>query len=1030
MNRTLSRIIKLALWVFVLLVSTQYTSAQLVFKITAESSSSTTITISGSGTVTTNSNGFSWNNSNGFNQIFGNSSFNYVNSNLNFKTFSLTGDLQLSDGVTPISFSGVVLDDDTGIDYDDFALNVSTQTSMSSNTSYTLSGSSTFDIAGTATFGDLTEGTYAGTFDGLQAGFNNFSTSDITIIVQQSTLPNASSVTFSGDMEVGETLTGSYVYSDPQDDPESGTTYQWYVSDDASGTNKTAISGATDTLYTITSIYEKKYLSFEVTPSDGTDVGAATESTRKLVKPHLFGEGTQENPYHISSADELNNVRYLITAHFIQTKDIDLDTTGFNTGSGWEPIGTNTSGKEFSGTFNGNGFTISNLFIDRSSTNFNGLFGATKNAVLKNIALENVNITGDEYTGALVGINYSEIRNSYSTGSVSGYNHTGGLAGAVETWDGSTGLVTNSYSHATVSGSNYGASSLVGRLISGTIEYSFGTGSVTASSGSGGLIGEKNSGTVTSSYWDTQTTGQASSAGGTGLNTAQMQQSSNFAGFDFNDKWSSIDGKEYPYLQTFGYKKTGISGDDGWRMLSAPVSGTSYGTLLDSLWTQGFTGADYSNGTSNVYTWNESNQVFESISNATDEPATGKGFITYVFSDDNGPDATGDAGFPKVLTNSETQFSGTVNPAITFTDSGTLADDGWNLLGNPYGTSINWDASNGWSRTNIDGTFYVWSDSASEGAGAYLTWNGTTGTLEDGKIAPWQGFWVKANAAGPSISMNDSVKSTGGILFKQKQAPQLRFRLSGNEMSNSTVVMFDELALEGKDKLDAYKLNSLNKDFLLLSTVSVEGKPMDIQALPVNGNEFLLELDIKGSALNGNFSLSWDLEEVPNNWEIILIDREEETETRISTNSSVEFKLNNTVKSKESNKLSSPASPIQVLSISKENFSRFAVLIRQGISVNTEPLEDLPQNMELEQNYPNPFNPSTTIAYGVPNTGKVTLEVFDILGRKVATLLNGENKTAGRYTLHFNASNLASGMYIYRLRAGNVVMIKKFTLIK
>ncbi|MEP4888860.1 MAG: hypothetical protein ABJV04_02440, partial [Aliiglaciecola sp.] len=210
MNRTLSRIIKLALWVFVLLVSTQYTSAQLVFKITAESSSSTTITISGSGTVTTNSNGFSWNNSNGFNQIFGNSSFNYVNSNLNFKTFSLTGDLQLSDGVTPISFSGVVLDDDTGIDYDDFALNVSTQTSMSSNTSYTLSGSSTFDIAGTATFGDLTEGTYAGTFDGLQAGFNNFSTSDITIIVQQSTLPNASSVTFSGDMEVGETLTGSY----------------------------------------------------------------------------------------------------------------------------------------------------------------------------------------------------------------------------------------------------------------------------------------------------------------------------------------------------------------------------------------------------------------------------------------------------------------------------------------------------------------------------------------------------------------------------------------------------------------------------------------------------------------------------------------------------------------------------------------------------------------------------------------------------------------------------------------------------
>ncbi len=843
--------------------------------------------------------------------------------------------------------------------------------------------------------------------------------------------PEASNVMVTGAGKLDSTLTVTYDYSHTGNLPTGGSAFQWYKANDNQGTNETSISGATDSTIKITTENFDKYFRVSVTPSDGSIDGPTIYSDYfELDPPFDDGSGTEINPYLISKVFQLNFIREYLDSHFQLTGDIDMNVAPYNSGEGWNPIGTNSSGQEFSGTFDGNGFIISNLFIDRSSTNFNGLFGATKNAVLKNIALENVNITGDEYTGALVGINYSEIRNSYSTGSVSGYNHTGGLAGAVETWDGSTGLVTNSYSHANVSGSNYGASSLVGRLKSGTIEYSFGTGSVSASSGNGGLIGEKNSGTVTNSYWDTQTTGQSTSDGGTGLTTAQMQQSSNFAGFDFNDKWSSIDGKEYPYLQTFGYKKTGISGDDGWRMLSAPVSGTSYRTLLDSLWTQGFTGADYTGGTSNVYTWNESNQVFESISNATDEPATGKGFITYVFSDDNGPDATGDAGFPKVLTNSETQFSGTANPAITFTDSGTLADDGWNLLGNPYGTSIDWDAANGWSRTNMDGTFYVWSDSAGGGTGAYLSWNGITGTLNNGKIAPWQGFWVKANATSPSISINDSTRSTGGTLFKKATIPQIKFTLNGDDKSSRAIVMFHEEALEGKDKFDAYKLNSLNRDYLLLGMSLENLELMDIQALPIQGSESLIDLDVKGSNLNGEFELNWDQQSIPGDWEITLIDRKMGAQINISETSSITFDMVSETKAKQIEKLSVPTSPVQVVDKSKKELPRFALRITQNSSVSNEPGIDLPQTVELEQNYPNPFNPSTTIAFGVPENGEVTLEIFDILGRKVATLLNRERKSAGRYTVDFDASSLASGIYLYRLQSGNSVLIKKLTLIK
>lgn len=89
----------------------------------------------------------------------------------------------------------------------------------------------------------------------------------------------------------------------------------------------------------------------------------------------------------------------------------------------------------------------------------------------------------------------------------------------------------------------------------------------------------------------------------------------------------------------------------------------------------------------------------------------------------------------------------------------------------------------------------------------------------------------------------------------------------------------------------------------------------------------------------------------------------------------------------------------------------------------------LPSIAELEQNYPNPFNPSTTIGYSVPHTANVLLTVYDINGRVVSKLLD-TRKSAGKYTVSFDASNLASGLYIYRLQVGATHITKKMTLIK
>jgi hypothetical protein len=107
--------------------------------------------------------------------------------------------------------------------------------------------------------------------------------------------------------------------------------------------------------------------------------------------------------------------------------------------------------------------------------------------------------------------------------------------------------------------------------------------------------------------------------------------------------------------------------------------------------------------------------------------------------------------------------------------------------------------------------------------------------------------------------------------------------------------------------------------------------------------------------------------------------------------------------------------------------SSFEILgIIDAVDLNIKPLA-----FNLFQNYPNPFNPSTTINYSVPKTSFVSIKVYDILGNEVATLVNAEKK-AGNYSVQFAAGSkqLASGVYIYRMQAGDFMVTKKLILLK
>jgi len=89
----------------------------------------------------------------------------------------------------------------------------------------------------------------------------------------------------------------------------------------------------------------------------------------------------------------------------------------------------------------------------------------------------------------------------------------------------------------------------------------------------------------------------------------------------------------------------------------------------------------------------------------------------------------------------------------------------------------------------------------------------------------------------------------------------------------------------------------------------------------------------------------------------------------------------------------------------------------------------LPEAFNLKQNYPNPFNPITTIEYQVSNSSLVTIKVYDLIGREVAILVN-ETKQPGNYQVNFDSGNFASGVYFYKMIAGDFSSVKKMNLLK
>jgi len=259
------------------------------------------------------------------------------------------------------------------------------------------------------------------------------------------------------------------------------------------------------------------------------------------------GSGTPGNPYIITTVEELQAMKDNLSGYYALGNDINASaTSGWNSGAGFIPIGTDTN--QFTGSFDGQGYKIINLRINRPSTDYVGLFGYVgSGGVVENVGLENENIKGNLRVGGLVGFNdRGTVSNSYSTGSVSGSgDYAGGLVGI------NYGTVSNSYSTGSVSG-DYIVGGLIGYNLYGTVSRSYSTGSVSGDNTVGGLVGESY-GTVFNSYSTGSVSGDCIVGGLVGLNYENVSNS---------------------------YSTGSVSGGD----IVGGLVGVSYGTVSNSFW--------------------------------------------------------------------------------------------------------------------------------------------------------------------------------------------------------------------------------------------------------------------------------------------------------------------------------------------------------------------------------------------------------------------------------------------------------------
>ncbi|MGK7390743.1 MAG: T9SS type A sorting domain-containing protein [Candidatus Cyclobacteriaceae bacterium M2_1C_046] len=363
----------------------------------------------------------------------------------------------------------------------------------------------------------------------------------------------------------------------------------------------------------------------------------------------------------------------------------------------------------------------------------------------------------------------------------------------------------------------------------------------------------------------------------------------------------------------------------------------------------------------------------------------------------------------------------TFNFPVTYNENNQGLDpeavDGWNLVGNPFLSTVTWPNANstavnaGWSFNNVYGTVYIKDNYGQQTtAGGYVTHNGTVGTNGwNGTIAMGQAFWVKAFANNPSFSAAQSVKTSVNPehLFRvsetndklsNAQEPNnvLRVYLSHKEISDEAIIHFREGATEGVDiYMDAPKFYNPK---INLSTVGSDNEDLVINSLPLNSCDVNVSLSLHDKNPKGDYKLSFagfDLFE--SGFQLWLIDNYNNKNVKISEGDTYSFTVNQDPTSFGKDRFR----------LSFKNISKGSKKSCDMSSARTT-LDNIEEDIVI---YPNPVFEKLTITLPVESAD---VEIISLEGRVLhqQKLINGQNL--------INVSHLNEGMYIIKVTGDTV----------
>ncbi|MEX0719754.1 MAG: S8 family peptidase [Balneolaceae bacterium] len=475
---------------------------------------------------------------------------------------------------------------------------------------------------------------------------------------------------------------------------------------------------------------------------------------------------------------------------------------------------------------------------------------------------------------------------------------------------------------------------------------------------------------------------------------------------------------------TISYSRTYYQGE-GWRLMSVPFRDVNFSSLNEHFHTQGGNWASYqvSEPNSNLWFFDAGTQSYTGYYGENSTFTAGSGFLMYMYDDF----VDGTFSLPGAW-----EISGEEEISVSVPlHSAEAEEQSYNLVGNPFAGTLDWHQiveDNPGIATN----YAVWNPELTNGGGSagfqyYNMLGGESPGAAGRFIAPMQGFFIQATEAEAEINFTQNQKAVDGspvILGKEIEeniSSWIQFHLldeEDNVLEQEIYLVINPDASRSKDKSDVSRFNSLSGENNTLSFLGENGDKLAFEGRSMENDyeKFELLADIDRS---GNYTIEWPIwKQIPEDWSISL--KDEETGKTVDLRSQPGHSF--THQAKQSKQAHNQR--LERITDKAESEPRFKITISSNPEKN-----EIPDYFLLHQNFPNPFNPVTVIRYQLPVNSHVQLRIFDLLGREVALLVN-ERMQEGNYEVNFDASQIASGIYVYRLKADDFLQSRKMTLIK